>query len=90
MWFYLNLEKKKHGHKIYALSITMADAIVVPSFTDDQMGNQKGFCFVSFSTAISHRKKTAQEKQKAGREGTEMLIFTLGFTKQSPHIKTAS
>lgn len=70
----------------------MADAIIVPSFTDFQMGNQKGFCFVSFSTAIRHRKKkkTAQEKQKAGREGTETLIFTLGFTKQSPHIKTAS
>lgn len=69
----------------------LADAIIVPSFTDVQMGNQRGLCFVSFAATISHRKKKpSQEKQKAGREGTEMLIFTLGFTKQSARIRRAS
>lgn len=42
----------------------MADAIIVPSFTDVQMGNQKGFRFVSSSTAISHRKKNQTKNQK--------------------------
>jgi len=56
--------QKKHAHKIYALCGMMAAAIIVPSFTDVQMGNQKRFRFVSFSTAISHRKKSSSRETK--------------------------
>lgn len=29
--------------------------------------------------------KRAQEKEKAGKARTKMLLFTLGFAKQFPH-----
>lgn len=59
----------------------------VPSFTDVLMGHQKGFHFVDIQTfpTGSVMAKRAQEKEKAGKAGTEMLLFTLGFAKQFPH-----
>lgn len=45
--------RRKYAYTIDALSILMAGAIIVPSFTDVPMGNQKGFHFISSSTAIT-------------------------------------
>lgn len=41
-------------------------------------------------SVIKKEKKTAQEKQKAGRQGTETLVVSLGFTKPPPHVITAA
>lgn len=59
----------------------------VPSFTEVQMRHRKGFRFVDIETfpTGSVMAKRAQEKEKAGKAGTEMLLFTPGFAKQSPH-----
>lgn len=81
--------RSKYADKIDALSILMADAIIVPSFTDVPMGNQKGFRFVSFSTAITHSMKQ-QLKRNKRLEEKEVKRSSSAFTKQSPPIPAAS
>lgn len=75
--------QKKYAHKIYALYIMMAGAIIVLSFTDVQMGTQKGFLFVSFSTAISHRKKEKQLKRNKRLEENKLKCSSLLQVLQS-------
>lgn len=63
MQFVLLLKFRKNAHKMYVLPIVIADAIIVPSFTDVQMGNRKGFRFVDIQTTstVCHSKKSSRE-----------------------------